>query len=328
MFSMNFGSRGSTASREKSAATLKITCWINARIENHASDVGSIHVMVTELECNDPDCVPLETLVALLGKDARWTSKILKPLNEVTQRDVEILSFPPSWSSYETEQVFIKSNPEMYLWMTRTSDEFEKKLGDLNEDDSLQAIKVMGRLMSEMQTIYLETDINKSGVSDLLPSMNDKVASTVTSTMVPMRLKSIIEIVPLSMDKGAMTSNVSTSDCSIAEIDKADVIASCPPVEVSTQIIQMPIPANATTIPAAVAGDDVLESLKGQSPEVSKTLRLEDTRSQFPLISSTTAAAGLQKRHKKGTRPRGCPCCDPSNIDNILDKMIFLEAPP
>jgi hypothetical protein len=328
VFSMNFGSRGSTASKEKSAATLKITCWINARIENYASDVGSIHVMVTELECNDPDCVPLETLVALLGKDVRWTSKILKPLNEVTQRDVEILPFPPSWSSYETEQVFIKSNPEMYLWMTRTSDEFEKKLGDLNEEDSLQAIKLMGRLMSEMQTNYLDADINISGVSDPLPSMNDKVASTVTSTMVPMRLKSISDIVPLSMGKGAMTRNVSASDCRIAEIDLADVVASCPAVEVSTQIIQMPTPANVTTIPAAVAVDDVLESLKGQSPEVTKILRLEDTRSPFPLISSTTAAAGLQKRHKKGTRPRGCPCCDPSNIDNILDKMIFLEAPP
>lgn len=32
--------------------------------------------------------------------------------------------------------------------------------------------------------------------------------------------------------------------------------------------------------------------------------------------------------HKKGTRIRGCPCCDPDNIDNIVDRLLFLDAPP
>ena len=26
---------------------------------------------------------------------------------------------------------------------------------------------------------------------------------------------------------------------------------------------------------------------------------------------------------KGGTRPRGCPCCDPDNIDNIIDNMMY-----
>lgn len=33
-------------------------------------------------------------------------------------------------------------------------------------------------------------------------------------------------------------------------------------------------------------------------------------------------------RHEKGTRPRGCPCCDPDNLDNIIDKMLFMDMPP
>eukprot|EP01035_Chromulina_nebulosa_P021117 gene21117-27363_t len=33
-------------------------------------------------------------------------------------------------------------------------------------------------------------------------------------------------------------------------------------------------------------------------------------------------------RHDKGTRPRGCPCCDPDNIENIVDKILFLDCPP
>ena len=33
-------------------------------------------------------------------------------------------------------------------------------------------------------------------------------------------------------------------------------------------------------------------------------------------------------RHNKGSRPRGCPCCDPDNIDNIIDQIIFNNTPP
>jgi hypothetical protein len=35
----------------------------------------------------------------------------------------------------------------------------------------------------------------------------------------------------------------------------------------------------------------------------------------------------IEVRHKKGSRPRGCPCCDPDNIDNVVDKYLFLGAP-
>jgi hypothetical protein len=35
----------------------------------------------------------------------------------------------------------------------------------------------------------------------------------------------------------------------------------------------------------------------------------------------------IDVRHKKGSRPRGCPCCDPDNIDNVVDKYLFLGAP-
>ncbi len=33
-------------------------------------------------------------------------------------------------------------------------------------------------------------------------------------------------------------------------------------------------------------------------------------------------------RHNKGVRQRGCPCCDPDNVDNIVDKLLFFENPP
>ena len=115
----------------------------------------------------------------------------------------------------------------------------------------------------------------------------------------------------------------------MTEIDFVDVEARCPSeIFISTQISQRNVVTDITSRPASVDVVDSLDTSTRHLPEVTKALKLEDTRNQFPLISSTTADVGLQRRHKKGTRPRGCPCCDPSNVDNIIDKMIFLETPP
>jgi len=55
---------------------------------------------------------------------------------------------------------------------------------------------------------------------------------------------------------------------------------------------------------------------------------------ESPKFTSTVLnmsnPGGLQPtaRHNKEVRQRGCPCCDPDNIDNLIDKMIFLEHAP
>ena len=326
---MNFGSRNLIASKARSKTTSKISGWIQDRIGIYAVDDDSIQVMVTEVECNDPQCVPLETLVALLGKDARWTTKVLKPLNEVTQRDIGDLPLPLSWLSWETEQIFIKSNTEIYSWMTRISDEFETKLSGLTDHDNLQAIKIMARLITDLQFKSVEIDENMSLIPDPSLLIKDTAANTAISTMVPMRLKSVSESVQLLADNGAIVTNLSTAVSRTTEIDLAYVEARCPSeIAVSAQINQRSTMVTVTSQPPALKVDDSMEHSAGRSSGKTKILKLENTRNQFPLISSTTVAVGPQQRHKKGSRPRGCPCCDPNNIDNIIDRMIFLETPP
>ena len=49
-------------------------------------------VMVTELECREPGCPPIETVIALLEGPGKTTQfKIHKTDGDVTQRDVEEL---------------------------------------------------------------------------------------------------------------------------------------------------------------------------------------------------------------------------------------------
>ncbi|MFO0426163.1 MAG: hypothetical protein ACK526_06310 [Planctomyces sp.] len=50
-------------------------------------------VMVRQVECRDPGCPPVETIIAILSENDRprqW--KIAKPLTLVTQEDVESLA--------------------------------------------------------------------------------------------------------------------------------------------------------------------------------------------------------------------------------------------
>jgi hypothetical protein len=50
-------------------------------------------VMVTELECREPGCPPIETVIALLeGPGKTLQHKIHKPAAEVVQSDVERLA--------------------------------------------------------------------------------------------------------------------------------------------------------------------------------------------------------------------------------------------
>jgi len=48
-------------------------------------------------------------------------------------------------------------------------------------------------------------------------------------------------------------------------------------------------------------------------------------RSVFRLNAADPEQLKQEQReaHKKGVRPRGCPCCDPDNLDNIIDNFMF-----
>ena len=81
----------------------QICSWIQKstkRLKNYTN----VLQMVTEVQCSEPDCVPIETLVILMKNSdgnnssrAKWTDKILKPLIEVTETDVQDLDFPNDW---------------------------------------------------------------------------------------------------------------------------------------------------------------------------------------------------------------------------------------
>lgn len=68
--------------------------WAEARFQPDDSDI----VMVTEIECGQPGCPPLDTVIALLREGrAPVKFKLFKALAEVTEADVKRLG-KPGWT--------------------------------------------------------------------------------------------------------------------------------------------------------------------------------------------------------------------------------------
>lgn len=46
-------------------------------------------------------------------------------------------------------------------------------------------------------------------------------------------------------------------------------------------------------------------------------------------LSGTPSSLDIEVRHKKGgVRQRGCPCCDPDSLENVVDRLLLQNTPP
>lgn len=67
------------------AQTQRIKQWVRETFELN----DDVSVMVTELQCSEPGCPPLETVIAIMGADkTKKQHKLHKALGAVTRADV------------------------------------------------------------------------------------------------------------------------------------------------------------------------------------------------------------------------------------------------
>ena len=62
----------------------KVTSWVEDALPDEFEDVM---VMVNEMQCFEPDCAPLETVISLLGQKS-LVFKVFKPVKDVELQDV------------------------------------------------------------------------------------------------------------------------------------------------------------------------------------------------------------------------------------------------
>lgn len=147
---MNFG---------KSASLLKKdTQRVRSLIKSTWAIREDIEVMVTEVECNQIDCVPIETLVILIDltdSKSRWTGKILMPIKEVCPSDVEGLNIPTEWRSSA-----LSSSYNEILESLRAS------FAEFTVPMQLEALEAISKLKSQPFSVSIPT--YKQTVSEII----------------------------------------------------------------------------------------------------------------------------------------------------------------
>jgi len=216
--------------------------------------IDSVQAIVTEVQCNAPDCVPIETLVILYGIRAKWSGKILCPVSEVKEEDLKTLDLPKDWDLWISEQTSTHSST-----------------GDKEQ-------------------------IPTSDTEDWFPDMTEFVLTKVSK---------------MSADKKRAVANYLECLASTIRSDSTQVNAINQEKQINTNNSNI---TSSATVPTVVA-------MKPRESYVEKK-KLEAN----PLLGRNEFTAP-PVRHNKGVRQRGCPCCDPDNIDNIVDNL-FLRTPP
>jgi hypothetical protein len=112
---LNFASKkkisaGGGGGKKSQEAQQQVEEWCKRRVSNLIKEEPTIQIMVMEVVCGDPDCVPIETVIMMSGTEAlsideagdkegesndkRWMGKVLKPTAQVVEEDIELLFFP------------------------------------------------------------------------------------------------------------------------------------------------------------------------------------------------------------------------------------------
>lgn len=212
-------------------------------------NLSDAELMISEIECNDPACVPIETLLVFFGVHSRWITKILKPLKDIQSDDILNLNI-------------------------------SEHLKEINQDKKKIVPPILLKLESELIKIYdpYERLNFLHEVSSLVSGLQDACRSEI-----------------LKME----TNHLPNNDREKSEIS---------PI----------MSTSSSSIPTTI--------VKINSPNMNIDKFKQNHVSLKSNVSSAVPTSGAD-RHLKGVRQRGCPCCDPDNIDNIVDSMMFFKPP-
>ena len=249
---------GGFGAKKDATSGKRVVNWTKLYLNDESADA---QVMATEIQCNEPDCVPIETLIVIVGtmSKSRWTGKVLKPIAEVEESDVADLDFGEFAKAPQTPALtgvtVVPMVPDTPT--APSSDEGE------GGSQSLPAPAVT-----------------------VVPMVPDRTVSDVASQSEPQPAPA-----PAATDVPVLPTSGGSSDGDGGRTDSA---------------------------PASVFQPNTV--MFGGRPVVRRRPAPLINRTA-PRRSSNTSGAP-QPRHQKGIRARGCPCCDPDNIDNIIDVMM------
>ena len=148
--------------------------FINDNLQNRLID--NVNITVTEIECNQPNCAPIEVLIILITESEKWAGKILKPLIEVTIDDIIDVDIPQS---------MCKSKVPM--WVKELATEFKVKSIELSDNEYRDSISYLKDFLDDVSYRNSKEELQVSTKEDDISKMNETTANNniVSVQMVP-----------------------------------------------------------------------------------------------------------------------------------------------
>jgi hypothetical protein len=317
----------------------------------------NVQIMVAEVECNQEGCVPIETLIVLVGKEeeevdrsvdssskpndekkggksrrCRWSDKILKPVAEVTEEDVAQLEIPLDWNKPQEAGAAQTDNENSGISPTIKATVLDYVHSFTSVEDKLRAIQEFQALFAALE----EEETKKMSIPATLANPSGGSTTAIasafsTQTNVGPSPASTITS-PTSSLSGDITpaSNNSTMVTMVPMMPTTTQTSSNTSAQRATILSKMPSPLTEKEPPntnSINSNSNASKSVATTSASIAPTISASGKRPvRTTVISDGTSNSIASERHSKGTRQRGCPCCDPDNIDNIIDRMMYKDA--
>jgi hypothetical protein len=302
----------------------RIVDFIEECIPEAVLDLGT-SVMVMQVSCKAPGCVPLETAIIIVfpacqeellpglaeSKGGSFKTKVLLPMAEVTQQDV-LEALPPAFTGglRSMEKLCVTARDVMLAQITQ-----------LFGDDDLEGRKLMALYLQQSLQDYIDRDCVPPPLDEPFPDKQTTTETNVetqTDTANVASAPSTTALNPTVAPPTVTTKSTSISKGTGNEVIRRPVDDVTETKPVTTNQRTRPTPAantTRTTIPVTN-----VSSVASQRLQQSVDRQLMSNNSN----SGNILARLNEREHAPGIRRPGCPCCDPDNPSNVVDQMMQL----
>jgi hypothetical protein len=297
---------------------------IESTMSEDVLDLG-VNVMVMQVSCKAPGCVPLETAIIVVfpkssvellpglpeSNGGSFKTKILKPMAEVTQQDV-LEALPPSFAGglFSMERMYLQARDVMLGQITQLFGD------DENGGDAIEGKQLMAQYLQESLQLYMDR-----GCVPPEPGQDYAPAPVQPSSKTRNGNDQFNEI----PSNSAATLFGTTGNVVIRrKMDSVDSATVAPQPESQSNGIAKTsgplaaIPQISTKFTAAVAPSTVNSVSKRRQQAAADRMLNNSTD------NSSTLQRLVEREHAPGIRRAGCPCCDPDHPSNFIDQMMQL----
>ncbi|RYH27482.1 hypothetical protein EON65_13265 [archaeon] len=277
----------------------RIRRLVDARLSSLYGSLSGFkyEVVIAETLCTEPDCVPIETIIGIILMDngvkssiepRRYTTKVLKPLVEVKQMDILGISFP----FHVAAPTALPQPPKHDLAPS------QPPAPPLVQEDNTEQ-QACKRLLSD-----LHEGLSTLQEIESWKRMKDELQKEVNELNIKIKIK-------LSEEK----------------VTKVNILPSSGKMAILSSSQDQSNPGTATPTNAKTTQqDDVIVVKKNEStgPVISA---INAYSKSIARANASTDGGSASSRHDKNRPKSGCPCCDPDNLDHVVDKLLFMERP-